>query len=204
MRWVFRWIVRGSGETRALDVYDVAFLAGGAQHVVDSAVTTLNQRGLLMVHNAQVHSVEGKQALHPVERAMVVFCGRPTNIDIVRAVLQRSPEIEKIGRGLATWGLVTGAERQMTPAGRRHLQQAQLDPRMLAYVFPHRSPRWEGAVRGPVGRAQAGPARRGQPPRRTGNRQYGDSGPDMGTHFGGGHSGGDGDGGGGGGGGGGE
>lgn len=189
MRWVFRWIVRGSGETRPLDVYDIAFLAGGAQHVVDSAVTALHQRGLLLVRNAQVHSVEGKQPLHPVERAMVVFCGRPTNIDIVRAVLQRSPEVEKIGRGLATWGLVTGAERRMTPAGRRHLQQAQLDPRMLAYVFPHRSPSWEGAVPPPAG----------QPRRRPGgNRRYGNPGPglDTDTHSGGGHSGGGGGGGG--------
>ncbi|MFB7032858.1 TIGR04222 domain-containing membrane protein, partial [Streptomyces sp. NPDC056295] len=98
----FRWIVRGSGETRTLDVYDVAFLAGGARHVVDSAVTALHQRGSLVVNNAQVRSVEGKQPLHPVERAMVAFCRHPTDIDIVRAVLQRSPEVEKIGRGLAT------------------------------------------------------------------------------------------------------
>ncbi|MFF5447562.1 TIGR04222 domain-containing membrane protein [Streptomyces sp. NPDC012888] len=183
MRWVFRWIVRGSGETRPLDVYDVAFLAGGARHVVDSAVTTLHQRGLLVVRNAQVHSVEGDQPLHPVERVLVAFCGRPADIDTVRAVLERSPEVENIGRGLATWGLVAGAERRMSPAGRRHLQQAERDPRMLEYVFPHRSPRWEGPVPPPAG----------QPRRRPGgNRRYGKPGPgpDTDTHSGGGHSGG--------------
>ncbi|WP_432127489.1 TIGR04222 domain-containing membrane protein [Streptomyces sp. bgisy082] len=181
MRWVFRWIVRGSGETRTLDVYDVAFLAGGAQHVVDSAVTALHQRGSLVVNNAQVHSVEGKQPLHPVERAMAAFCRHPTDIDMVRTVLQRSPEVEKIGRELATWGLVAGAERQVTPAGRRHLQQARLDPRMLAYVFPHRSPRWEGAVPPPAGQPRRRPA---------GNRRYGGPGDglDTDTHSGGGHS----------------
>ncbi|NGO77766.1 TIGR04222 domain-containing membrane protein [Streptomyces sp. YC504] len=181
MRWVFRWIVRGSGETRPLDVYDVAFLAGGARHVVDSAVTTLNQRGLLVVHNAQVHCVEGKQPLHPVERAMAAFCRHPTDIDTVRAVLQRSPEVQEIGRELAVWGLVAGAERQMTPAGRRHLQQAQLDARMLEYVFPHRSPRWEGAVPPPAARPRKRPG---------GNRRHGDLGPGLDTdpHSGSGHS----------------
>ncbi|WP_433544447.1 TIGR04222 domain-containing membrane protein (plasmid) [Streptomyces sp. CA-294286] len=195
MRWVFRWIVRSSGETRPLDVYDVAFLAGGAQHVVDSAVTTLRRLGLLVVNNAQVRSVRGKQPLHPVERALVACCRHPTDIDKVRAVLQRSPEMETIGRGLATWGLVAGAERHTTPAGRRHLQQAQLDPRMPAYVFPRRSPRREEAVPPPAG----------QPPRRRSgrNRRYGGSGPglDADTHSGGGHSGGHSGGGGGGGGG---
>lgn len=186
MRWVFRWIVRGSGETRPLDAYDVAFLAGGARHVVDSAVTTLNQRGLLVVRNAQVHFVEGKQPLHPVERAMAVFCRRPTDIDTVRAVLQRSPEVERIGRGLAVWGLVAGAARQTTPAGRRHLQQARLDPRMLEYVFPHRSPRWEGAVPPPAGQSRKRPG---------GGRRHGDFGPGLDTdaHSGGGHGGGDGE-----------
>ncbi|WP_374194278.1 TIGR04222 domain-containing membrane protein [Streptomyces sp. N35] len=98
-------------------MYDVAFLAGGTQYVVDSAVIALNRRGLLVVRSAQVRSVAGEQPLHPVERALVAFCRRPTNIDIVRAVLQRSPEAEKIGRELATWGLVEGAERQVTRAG---------------------------------------------------------------------------------------
>ncbi|WP_327302182.1 TIGR04222 domain-containing membrane protein [Streptomyces sp. NBC_01298] len=178
MRWVFRWIVRGSGETRPLDVYDVAFLAGGPRHVVDSAVTALHQRELLVVQSAQVHAVEGRQPLHPVERAMVVFCRRPTGIELVRAVLERSPEVEEIGRGLATWGLVAGGERQMTPAGRRHLQEARLDPRMLEYVFPHRTPRWEGAAPRPAGQSRR---------RSGGNRRHGGPGPglDSDTHSGG-------------------
>ncbi|MGW7173824.1 TIGR04222 domain-containing membrane protein [Streptomyces xanthophaeus] len=208
MGWVFRWMVRGSGETRTLDVYDVAFLAGGARRVVDSAVIALNRRGLLVVHASQVRTVDGKQPLHAVERAVVAFCGRTKSIDTIRAGLQRSPEVEGIARGLAAWGLVTGADRQVTRAGRRHLQQAECDPNMPAFVFVESTLLREGAVRRPVGRAQAAPVRRGRPPRRTGSRPYGDSGPgpDTGTHSGGGHScgGGDGGGAGGGGGGGGE
>lgn len=190
MRWVFRWIVRGSGETRTLDVYDVAFLAGGARRVVDSAVIALNRRGLLVVHASQVRTVDGEQPLHAVERAVVAFCGRTMSIDTVRAGLQRSPEVEEIGRGLAAWGLVAGADRQVTRAGRRHLQQAGCDPSMPAYVFVESTMLREGTVRRPIGRAQAVPVRRGRPPRRTGNRLYGDPGPgpDTGTHSGGGHS----------------
>lgn len=168
MRRVFRWIVRGSGETRTLDSYDVAFLAGGARRVVDCAVIALNRRGLLVVHALHVRTVDGEQPLHAVERAVIAFCGRAKSVDAVRAGLQRSPEVEEIGRGLAAWGLVAGADRQVTRAGRRHLQQAQRDPRMPAYVFVESDTLREWTLRRPADRAQAVPPRPGPTPRRSG------------------------------------
>lgn len=163
MGWVFRWIVRGSGETRTLDVYDVAFLAGGARRVVDSAVIALNRRGLLVVHASQVRTVDGEQPLHAVERAVVAFCGRTKSIDTVRAGLQRSPEVEEIARGLAAWGLVTGADRQVTRAGRRHLQQAECDPNVPAVRLRREHPA-PGRGRATPGWARAGSSSPSRPP----------------------------------------
>ncbi|MFF3017296.1 TIGR04222 domain-containing membrane protein [Streptomyces sp. NPDC057939] len=210
MRWVFRWIVRGSGETRILDVYDIAFLAGGARRVVDAAVIALNRRGLLVVHASQVRTVAVEEPLHAVERAVAAFCGRTRSIDAVRAGLQRSPEVEAIGRGLATWGLVAGADRQVTRAGRRHLQQAECDPSMPAYVFVESSALGEAPVRRPTDRAQPVQPGRGPTPGRGGRsrtprRRFprfdvdSDPGSGTGSHSGGGHSCGGGGGGGGGG-----
>ncbi|ANS67946.1 hypothetical protein SLINC_5722 [Streptomyces lincolnensis] len=53
----------------------------------------------------------------------------------MHADLQRSPEVEEIGRRLAAWGLLTGSRRRMTRLGRRRLQAAEQEGSLPAYVF---------------------------------------------------------------------
>ncbi|MEV6584079.1 TIGR04222 domain-containing membrane protein [Streptomyces sp. NPDC051582] len=135
MRWVFERLSKGSEQLRNLDVYDIAFLAGGAVRVADSAVVALNRRGLLVVHDARVRTVEGETPGHAVERRVYTYCGRAKSVDAVRADMERSREAYEIARRLAAWGLVKGADRRLTRGGRRHLQAAGLDPRVPEHVL---------------------------------------------------------------------
>ncbi|MFJ7048750.1 TIGR04222 domain-containing membrane protein [Streptomyces sp. NPDC101112] len=140
-------------EAGALDLYDVAYLAGGAHRVADSAVITLAERGLLTVRGTRVRAADGEQRpAHPVEDALLASCPRSRRVVAVHSALQRSPEVEGIGRRLAAEGLVTGSRRRPTRAGRRRLRAAQENGSLPAYVF-------EGPAvlpRGPVRRGMAG------------------------------------------------
>jgi uncharacterized protein (TIGR04222 family) len=137
MRMVFRRSAAVEEETRALDAYDCAFLAGGAQRVADSAVIALSERGLLAVRVSRVRTVGEEQPQHPVERAVIASCPRSGSMAALalHAALQRSPEVEEIGRRLAAWGLLTGPRRRMTRLGKRRLQAAERDASLPAYVF---------------------------------------------------------------------
>ncbi|MFJ4776403.1 TIGR04222 domain-containing membrane protein [Streptomyces sp. NPDC088762] len=132
---MFERFLKGSDELRDLDVYDITFLAGGAMRVADSAVVALNRRGLLVVHDAHVRTVEGERPGHAVERRVYTYCGRARSIDAVRADMQRSLEAYEIARRLAAWRLVKGADHRLTREGRRHLQAAGLDPRVPKHVL---------------------------------------------------------------------
>jgi uncharacterized membrane protein YgcG len=140
-------------EAGALDLYDVAYLAGGAHRVADSAVITLAERGLLTVRGTRVRAADGEQrSAHPVEDALLASCPRSRRVVAVHSALQRSPEVEEIGRRLAARGLVTGSRRRPTRAGRRRLRAALENGSLPAYVF-------EGPAvlpRGPVRRGMAG------------------------------------------------
>lgn len=122
---------------RALDVYDFAFLAGGAQRVADSAVIGLSERGLIVVRVSRVRAVGEEVPQHPVERAVIAACPRGGSVAAlaVHAALQRSPEVEEIGRRLAAWGLLTGSRRRTTRLGRRRLQAIEQEGSLPAYVF---------------------------------------------------------------------
>ncbi|WP_079058934.1 TIGR04222 domain-containing membrane protein [Streptomyces ossamyceticus] len=86
-------------EAGALDLYDVAYLAGGAHRVADSAVITLAERGLLTVRGTRVRAADGEQrSAHPVEDALLASCPRSRRVVAVHSALQRSPEVEEIGR----------------------------------------------------------------------------------------------------------
>lgn len=202
MWWVLRRLARGSGETRALDAYDVAFLAGGGRQVADSVITALNMRGLLTMHAWRVRAVAGEQPEHAVERMVMTFCGRSKSIDAVRAAVERSPEVRAIGRRLAARGLVAGAKRRVTRRGRRQLQAARRDGSVPRYAFHGITVVPVGSPQRHVGRGQTARSRPGRTPGRTGQGQGLDggsgsgSGWDTGSHSGGGSSGGGGGGGG--------
>ncbi|MEV7526179.1 TIGR04222 domain-containing membrane protein [Streptomyces sp. NPDC091371] len=169
MRWVFRRCARGSDELRDLDVYDIAFLAGGAWRVADSAIVALNRRGLLVVRASQVRTVEGELPGHPVERRVLAFCGRTRSVEKVRADLHRSIEIYEIGRRLAAWGLVEGANRRVTRSGRRHLEAAGRDASIPEYVLRGAASLLDAPAQRPAGHTPAAaPRPRPTPPRHRG------------------------------------
>ncbi|NGO74661.1 TIGR04222 domain-containing membrane protein [Streptomyces sp. YC504] len=190
MRWGFRRFSRGSGAARDLGVYDVAFLAGGPQRVADSAIIALNRRGLVVVLASRVRAVDGEHPEHAVERAVLVFCRRSKVINAVRAAVQRSPEVEEIGRRLAARGLVAGSRRRVTRAGRRHLQAARDDASVPQYVLGGATISRDGTVRHRGGHAQTLPAGLGRTLRRMGKALDNDSDPgsDAGTYAGSGSS----------------
>ncbi|MER7175124.1 TIGR04222 domain-containing membrane protein [Streptomyces mesophilus] len=187
MRWGFS---RSSSAAQELQVYDVAFLAGGARRVADSVIISLNRRGLVVVLASRVRTVDGEQPEHAVERAVLVFCRRSKNIDAVRAAVQRSPEIEEIGRRLAALGLVAGSRRRVTRAGRRHLQAAGRDASVPEYVLGGATIFRDGTVRHRGGHAQGLPAGLGRTLRRMGKAldNDSDSGSDAGSYAGSGSS----------------
>ncbi|WP_149828152.1 TIGR04222 domain-containing membrane protein [Streptomyces tailanensis] len=142
MRMAFRRSVAAGAGTRALDTYDIAFLAGGAHRVADSAVIALAERGLLKVRASRIRATEGAvssmggdRPRHPVERAVIASCLHSRSVVAVHTALQRSPVVEEIGRRLAAEGLVTGSRRRLTRAGRRRLRAAERDGNVPAYVL---------------------------------------------------------------------
>lgn len=152
MRRVLRRSAAAGQESLALDAYDFAFLAGGAQRVADSAIIALSERGLLMVRALRVRAVGEEQPQHPVERAVIVSCPRSRSIVAVHAALHRSAEVEEIGRRLAACGLLTGSRRRVTRLGKRRLQAAERDESLPAYVFGGPTVLPDGPVRrGTVG-----------------------------------------------------
>ncbi|MEI5523689.1 TIGR04222 domain-containing membrane protein [Streptomyces brasiliscabiei] len=132
---VFRRPAAAVGESEALDLYDLAFLAGGAQRVADSAVIALSESGSLRMRGSRVRAVGEARPDHPVEQAVLAWCPRSRTLTSVSAALRTSPEIEEISRRLAARGLVTGSPRRLTRAGRRRLQAAERDENLPAYIL---------------------------------------------------------------------
>ncbi|MGW7366280.1 TIGR04222 domain-containing membrane protein [Streptomyces sp. NPDC054841] len=157
MRKVFR-PAAAAEVPRALDAYDVAFLAGGAQRVADSVVIALGERGLLVLIGTRVRAVGQEQPQHPVERVAFASCPRSRSAVRVRTAVQRSPEVEEIGRRLAARGLVTGTRHRRTRAGKRQVKAAQRDESLPAYVFAGPAALPDGPVRRGVMDAQPLPS----------------------------------------------
>ena len=146
-----------AGEWPALDVYDVACLAGGVPRVVDSAVIALAERGLVVVRASRVRAVSaaerGRQGApppaHPVERALLAACPPEGSRGItrLRAILTRSQEVDALVLRLTDEGLVAGARGRPTLAGRRLLAAAERDGSFPAYVFAGAAVLPDGPVR---------------------------------------------------------
>lgn len=133
----------GTGEahtvpSRTLDEYDMAFLAGGAPRVADSAVFALSVRGLITVRAGRIRAVRG-DALpgHPVERAVVECCGVGSSRSVaqVRAAVQRASCTDELVQGLVAAGLVGSARHRVTRAGRRRLREAEREGALPDHVF---------------------------------------------------------------------
>jgi hypothetical protein len=144
---VFWRSAAATGESEALDTYDLAFLAGGVQRVADSAVIALSDAGSLRMRGSRVRAVGEVRPEHPVERAVIAWCTRSRSIASVSTALRTSPEAEEIGRRLAARGLVTGTRRRPTRAGRRRLRSARHDETLPAYVLDGPAVLTNGPVR---------------------------------------------------------
>lgn len=124
-----------------LDVYDVAYLAGGPHRVVDTALVALAESGLVRVQVTGELSADGApRRRHPVEAAVLDAIGPRARWSpgTVRWKLEDDPRITTLGDRLAAAGLLTGRRRPAlgggapvplrTRAGRRALRALRADP----------------------------------------------------------------------------
>ncbi len=123
-----------------LDVYDIAYLAGGPQRVADTALAALSERGGLTVLGPRVRAEE-QLAVHAVEETLLALCPRSRSLAKVFVALLGEPVVEEIGRRLVSFGLLGRSRERLTSAGRRSLAAAREEKR-----FPDMSSRGPAAV----------------------------------------------------------
>ncbi|MEV2250479.1 TIGR04222 domain-containing membrane protein [Streptomyces sp. NPDC050147] len=158
MRVYFRRATTAAAARQALDVYDIAWLAGGPRRVVECAVIGLAERGLLRLRASRVCALGEETPEHPVERALIAACPQSRGTASVCAELRESPEVEEIGARLAEWGLVTRSRHQLTRVGKQRLQTAEEDGTLAAYVCAGPQVLPQGTVRRAVTEAQYVPS----------------------------------------------
>jgi hypothetical protein len=117
-----------------LDVYDVAFLAGGPKRVVDTAIVELVRRGALRVHRPGQLATASLARRHAVEAAVLDAVG-PTGHRSVEMVCWRLLGDERlldIGRRLRDRGLVGRGVAARLPGGSRRLTPTRAGRKVLA------------------------------------------------------------------------
>ncbi len=125
-----------------LDLYDIAFLAGGPARVVDTAVVALLRTGRLRLHSPGQLATADLSRRHPVEAAVLDAVG-PTghrSIDTIRWRVVEDDRLLEVGRRLrragllgrtaGVVGLLHGTPRALAPthAGRRTLRTLRERP----------------------------------------------------------------------------
>jgi hypothetical protein len=119
-----------------LDLYDVAFLAGGPDRVVDTAVVALVRSGRLRVHSPGQLATAELSRRHPVEAAVLDAVGPSghRSVDTIRWRLVGDERLLDVGRRLEREHLLgrigalfprgRGGHRALAPtrAGKRVLQ----------------------------------------------------------------------------------
>jgi hypothetical protein len=116
-----------------LDVYDVAFLGGGPQRVVDTAIVVLVRSGRLRVHSPGRLATADLVRRHPVEAAVLDAVG-PTghrSVDMVCWRLIGDDRMLDIGRRLRDQKLVG---HKLTPGRHRPLTATRAGRNLLAEV----------------------------------------------------------------------
>ncbi|OMI38179.1 TIGR04222 domain-containing membrane protein [Streptomyces sparsogenes] len=204
MRTLFRR--RDGAARRALDLYDIAYLAGGPRRVAQVALITLRESGAIKFIGLRVRAVRPAEAAdHPVERALIRWC-HPVGCDAASAVAEvlSGPEVQRIGARLVSYGLLSRSRRRRTDAGGRALESAQREGTLPAHVFQGLSAVPDERLRTAVGKAVPTPAGLGGTLIRMGHAfedddgdDYGQDshggsdsapGPDWGSHSGSGHA----------------
>jgi hypothetical protein len=121
--------------TAPLDVYDIAYLAGGANRTVDTAVVELVLEGRLRVHApGQLASVNLSRR-HPVEAAVLDACPPigHRSVDTIRWRLVGDDRLLDVGRRLHKAGLLgrMGAAVSVLHGGHRGLAPTRAGYRVL-------------------------------------------------------------------------
>ncbi|MFD4024369.1 TIGR04222 domain-containing membrane protein [Streptomyces sp. NPDC058576] len=130
------WGRRTAGDSGgALDLYAYAFLAGGRQRVVESAIVALTEQGVLSMRAARLRATGEIRSGHEVECAVMVSCPRGKRVQDVLDSVARSPSVDDIARRLVGLGLLRGRGKRITRAGRRLLSAAASEGSLPAYVL---------------------------------------------------------------------
>ena len=97
-----------SGPTPYLDLYDIAFLAGGVHRVVDTALVALVESGRVRVHGPGELAAVQPDRRHPVEAAVLDAVGPRghRSVDTIRWRLADDERLNGLGRSLAAAGLM--------------------------------------------------------------------------------------------------
>ena len=125
-----------------LDVYDVAFLAGGANRAVETAIVALVRGGRLRVHSPGQLATADLSRRHPVEAAVLdavgptghrsidTICWRLVEDDRVRDIGRRLHRAGLLGRLGAAVSLLHHDRRALAPthAGHRALRELGAEP----------------------------------------------------------------------------
>ena len=120
-----------------LDLYDVAYLAGGRDRVVDTAIVALVRSGRIRVHAPGQLATADLSRRHPVEAAVLDVVGPKghRSVDTIRWRLLEDERLLDVGRNLQRAGLLgrmgavlppkRGPRQGLVPtrAGRRVLQE---------------------------------------------------------------------------------
>jgi hypothetical protein len=93
-----------------LDVYDIAFLAGGPARVVDAALVALVEAGRVRVHSPGELAVAELARRHPVEAAVLDAVGPQghRSVETIRWRLTDDERLLDLGRRLSADGLLRG------------------------------------------------------------------------------------------------
>jgi hypothetical protein len=126
---------------RELDLYDVAWLAGGRRRTAQTAVAALVQSGRVRVADptGELHVIR-PGAAHPVEAAVLDALGARGHrgIETLAFLVRADPRLDEVGEGLVARGLLgrgplAALVRRVRPpattrAGRRVLREARRSP----------------------------------------------------------------------------
>ena len=118
-----------------LHLYDIAFLAGGPDRVVDTALVVLVCAGKVRIHSPGHLATADLVRRHPVEAAVLDAVG-PTghrSVDTVRWRLRDDDRLLDVGRRLREAGLLgrTGAALRILRGDRRALARTRAGSRTL-------------------------------------------------------------------------
>jgi hypothetical protein len=130
-------------DTLDLDLYEIAFLSGGPDRVVDTAVVALVETGRVRMSSPGQLAVADHARRHPVEGAVLDAIGTHghRSLDLVTWRLAGDDRITDIGRRLTAEGLLSrrptvrrhkGGPPLRTTAGKRLLRALEATPP----VFP--------------------------------------------------------------------